>query len=96
MTDYTEVFVGGRTKLPLRFGKVKLGQDWGKLFEWKVIVNGVDVMTDQKWDRYERDHPMLRSAKLPLIFEAEQARAAAQANQAMDQDLYDDGQVANQ
>ena len=91
MTDYTEVFGGGRTKLPLKFGKVKLGQDWGTLFAWKVIINGVDIITDQKWDRYEKDHPLLRNAKLPLMIEAEQARVAAQANQPMEQDLYDDG-----
>lgn len=77
VTDYSEVFVGGRNKLPLRFAKVKLGQEWGKLFDWRVIINGVDVMTDQKWDRYERDHPFLRNSKIPLMEAAEAAREAA-------------------
>lgn len=92
MTEYTEVFVSGKTKLPLKFGKVKLDRDWGQLNDWKIIINGVDIMTDQKWDRYERDHPMLRAAKQPLIEAAEAERAAlAQANQQqIDQDLYGD------
>ena len=83
----------------MRFAKVKLGQDWGKLFDWRVIINGVDVMTDVKWDRYERDHPILRNTKIPLMEAAEAAREAAQVAAAaqqpgqMDQDLYEDANV---
>ena len=46
VTDYTELIVSGKNKLSLVFGKVKIGQSWGKLFDWRVIINGVDVMTD--------------------------------------------------
>lgn len=70
-TEFTEMFGYGKSKLPLRFAKVKLDKDWGTYLDFRIIINGIDIMTDQKWDRFERDHPMIRSAKLPQMLAAE-------------------------
>lgn len=58
-TDFTEVFLGSKNKLPLRFGKLKLNEPWGA-FDFRVLVDDQDVMTDEKVDRFSRDFPHLR------------------------------------
>ena len=65
---------------------MRLDKDWGNFLDFKIIINGTDVLTDQKWDRYERDHPILRENKIPLMMAAEAQRIEQEQLQNVVQD----------
>ena len=49
---------------------MKLGQEWGNIYDFRVIINGVDAESDTKWDKYRHDFAAMREAKKKIWMEA--------------------------
>ena len=70
VTEFQQVFLAQKNNLPLKFAKVKLNQEWGSIYDFRVIINGIDVTTDTKWDKYRHDFAAMREAKKKIWMEA--------------------------
>jgi len=71
VTDFTAVAEGRKTSLPLKFTKVRPGLNWGNLDCFRIAVDGTDMVTGAKTNKFERDYMHMRAQKLPLIAAAE-------------------------
>lgn len=40
VTDFSEVILAGKNKLVLKITKVRLDQEWGDIFDFKILVDG--------------------------------------------------------
>jgi len=48
VTPFTEVFCTGSNRLALKFAKTKPELDWGSIFDFQILIDGVDAMTGQR------------------------------------------------
>ena len=60
-TEYCEIISNYKMHFGLRLCKLRLNQEsWGDIFDFQVIIDGYDVETMERFDKYARDYNDLR------------------------------------